>query len=258
MKRVLGFGLWVLGTLALASCAGAPSYPDPQPGYGQILVKLTGVPREGVKGPRMQDTSGAYSTERRSVEQGKDFERVDYDAIEDVVVVVDAGSVILTDVPLRDAEVPLLTITREGLDHLQIASGMHFTMRRTASRIRIKNERATALTLYGLSAEGQGFEVTVPASGEESVIVLRSGVYDILCDEDEALHCRWITTTTGYVWQGDSAHAAFFDYLAPADYELSVYAPRLPDWTGTVNVLSAKRSVIDANLTVNDLPKVRR
>lgn len=244
----------LIGTLG---CSSTPSYPAPTAGSGQILVQLNGQAKDGVTGPKKREVRGEYSIERENVEQGRAFERVDYDELEDVVVVLDGGVPILRDVPIGSASAPVLKVTEDGFDRLNIASGHQPNFHKLFTSIQVKNERGSKLTIYGFNEDGDSFEVTVPANGEATAKVSDDGTYEVYCDEDEALHCTWHAVTKGEVWVGPSDEAAFFDNLPPGEYEVRVFPPRLPDWSRTVKVSAGKRETITAELTVNDLPKAK-
>ncbi len=270
MKSILDFGFWILDwatrgigaagvcacTLLLGACATGPNYPDPQPGYGQILVKLNGVPKEGVTGPKREEVRGEYSSMLESVEQGKAFERVDYESIDDVVALLKDASSATTGfiAPLGSGT---LTVEEAGFDRLQVVSLAVAAKGTRPPSLTVTNMRATPVTIYGYSDDNRGFEVEVPANSTAEASVVGSGLFDVFCLEDPDLHCRWIVATEGWVWQGPSEHGAFFDELRGGDYEIHVYAPRLPVRTARASVTLGKRTQIAVDLTVNDLPKAK-
>lgn len=262
MRAILNFELrvanWVLAGvvagLCLTGCGGMPSFPDPQPGRGQIVIELQGEPREGVTGPVKETEIEEYQIKRVSVEQGKAYERVDYDEIEDVIVILNADVPTLRDVPAPDSRPRVLTISDDGFDRSQIATSSVASGRKSWSIITVVNERDQDLTLYGFSNDGASFEVLAPANGKATAKTLHSGTYEIYCDEDETLSCTWYATK-GNVWIGPSDEYPFFDYLPSGEYEICVYAPRLPEWSKIVKVTAGQRTSITAKLTVNDLPE---
>ncbi len=243
--------------LLLAGCALGPSYPEPQPDSGQILVHLRGVAREGVTGPATRESRDDYNVFRESVEKGSAFERVDYGAIEEVIVVLKPVAPEFTG-PVNQATLPELTLTQDGFDSTQVASrGLPGPGGSRASLV-LRNERATAVTIYGFSADDLGFEAVVPANSSAVATVSTAGVFDVFCLEDEQATCRWITEFRGSVWQGVSWHGAFFGGLPAGKYELEVYPPRLPIRHASATVELGKRTEVTVDLTMNDLPKARR
>jgi hypothetical protein len=251
----------VFACLLLGACSSTPSYPDPGPDRGQILVSFRGEPRDGVRGPKFESVILDYGTARESIEQGESFERVDYNEIEDVVVLLTAGQSrgplgFPADTPIGDGPATVLTVTDRGFDKVQVATGVSPQFRRLVTRLTIRNQRGEALTIYGLSDEGGSFEVAVPGKGEATVTLMEEGVYEVFCDEDESLQCTWYAVISGLVWSGSSDRGAFFDNLDPGPYHVTVYAPRLPVWTGRANVKAGMRETLTAGLSVNDLPEV--
>lgn len=240
---------WALAALLsvaiLAGCASAPSYPDPQPGSGQILVSLNGQARDGVKGPAREDEHGEYSITRTSVEKGRDFERVNYKAISDVVVILPEAAVPKPG-PVAGVEV---VVDDAGFSHSQLAMS-------PGAELTIRNDRDASLSIFAFS-DADFFELTIKPGASASTRVAASGTYEIACDEDESLACT-LFVTAGAHWTGTSDEGAFFDALPPGEYTVEVYAPRLPSSTHRLTVAGGKRQTIVVDLTVNDLPKAKR
>lgn len=233
----------------LAGCAGMPSFPDPEPGQGQIVVDLKGEPREGVGGPARETVIDGYSVGSQSVEQGKRFERVDYDAIEDVVVIVGAASGRRSTAPSAAA----VEITGDGFSRSQLLLAGNSSLPNTLT---VTNRRDDELTVFAFSDTDEYFEVTIKPGETGKVGRLAAGRYQMMSDEDEDLYCVLFVTEARLAWIGPSDDYPFFDGLAPGEYELRVYAPRLPEWSKLVNVTAGERTIVAARLTVNELPKV--
>lgn len=244
--------------LALSSCANGPSFPDPQPGKGQIVVSLKATPKEGVTGPRKDRVVDDYATSHESVESGKQFQRVKYEAIADTVVLCSGGTG-----PTKSS----LVAGKDGFDHSQAAlcnRGMS-----NPATLTVSNDRATALTLFatpredevvgvkrggGEEAPMQILELTLAPGQSGEMVFLRGAIYDLTCDEDEELSCV-VYVTNGGAWIGSTKEKAFFDGLAPGEYDLIVYGPRLPVVRKTVKVAAGARAQAEAELTVNRLHK---
>ena len=93
------FAALAVMAIVLMGCAGAPGYSEPQGSHGQLLVKLKGEPKKGLRGPRRDDIPEDYDFDLESGEQGRAFERVDYRDLPDVVVIADPGSALPGDGP---------------------------------------------------------------------------------------------------------------------------------------------------------------
>ena len=240
MNRLM-FGVAGFVALVMCACSSAPVYPQPSGNDGQILVQLEGKPKAGTKAAKTAEEREDYSTRRTSVEQGKSFERVDYDSIDDVVVVIlHSGPAAVSGKP-RDEEVE---VGGEALSRSQLLMqpGGNFTVR---------NTRDTALTIVGVSLEDI-FELKVGPNTSASIRVEKPGEYEITSDEDESLFAfMWVTLDAA--WIGNSRDDAFFDKFPPGDYSVSVHAPRLPCWYRKIKVEAAKRVDLTAELTVNDM-----
>lgn len=251
-RQTAVYGAALLLVLVLVGCGSTPNYPQPAGDNGQILVQLNGAPREGAPKAKTREVRGEYTTGRQSVEQGKAFERVDYDALEDVVVIVETGGAVLRDLPNLAPSAGEITVDDTGFNRAQYLArngkgGASFT---------VHNQRKQAVHLYGFSESDDSFEVEVSAGALGTVKVAKAGRYDVYCEEDDSLHCVLFVSNTGLDWIGSSDEDAFFDMLPPGDYEVHVHAPRLPVWSRTVKVTAGKRETLTAELTVNNLPKV--
>lgn len=236
------------GALCLAGCGGMPSFPDPDPGRGQIVVDLRGEPREGVGGPATEEVVGDYTISRRSVEQGQAFERVDYDEIEDVVV-------ISRDVPAAVADIPSLArleVTDDGFGAAQLLLAENPPL---PNKLTVHNGRESEVTLFAFSDTDEYFEVTVKPGETGEVKQLAAGRYEIMCEQDEDLECTLYVVDVPFAWIGSSDEYPFIDGLNPGEYTLEVHPPRLPTVMRDVRVTADERTIETIELTVNDLPK---
>lgn len=247
--------LATMSLLALSSCASGPSFPDPQPGKGQIMVSLKATPKAGVTGPRKDRVVDDYATSQQSVERGRQFERVKYDAVPDVVVLCSGGT------GPRSAA---LVAGKDGLDHDQLA--LSLAGAETPAKVSIANRRDTALTfvavprdteVLGAGPPGSAMiaDITVAPGQTATLNLVAAAIYDLSCDEDENLSCVVYVTNAG-AWIGSTRDKAFFDGLAPGEYDLVVYGPRLPVVRKTARVAAGARTQADAELTVNGLKRV--
>ncbi|MHC4408188.1 MAG: hypothetical protein ACYS0E_04485 [Planctomycetota bacterium] len=231
-------------------CASAPSYPEPQDGNGQILVKLEGEPKEGLLGLGRWGAPDDYDIKR---EEGGAFERVDYGHLPDVVVVADPGRALPVDSSAPAPAAAELELDEDGFSRVQLLAAAGG--RSGHASLTLLNRRSSAVHLYGFNETDASFEATVGANARTTVAVSETGRYDIFCDEDESLHCVLFVTDRP-AWIGSSDSGAFFDELLPQEYMVTVFPPRLPKWSRKVTVTAGKRATLTARLTVNNLPKV--
>ncbi|MBX3473868.1 MAG: hypothetical protein KF754_05755 [Planctomycetes bacterium] len=240
--------------VALAACSSAPALPDPAPGMGQILVSLKAVPKEGVKGPRRERVQDDYASSSHSVESGKQYQRVKYDAIADTVVLCSGGS------GPRSAA---LVAGKDGLDHTQVA--LSLAGGTGPAEVSVTNRRAAPLTFVAVprdvevvGAKGAGsariLDITVAPGQTAKLAIASTAIYDLTCDEDETLACVVYVTGAG-AWIGATDQKAFFADLQPGDYDIVVYGPRLPVVRKTVKVVAGQRAQTEAELSVNRLHK---
>jgi hypothetical protein len=242
--------------LALSACGSTRKLPEPQADSGQILVNLLGKPKEGVGGPKTEEERAEYSSIRVSIEQGDAFERVDYDKLSDVVVIVRRNGVEPSG-PFTlnsQAEVPELVIDEEGFNHQQLLSVLQTTSGKTAAKIAFRNKTSGTLNVFGFN-ENDGFDIEVKAGERAEATVASAGVYEIYTEQHEFAVCVLHVSGSDDVWFGATDQPAFFDKLTPGDYSVTVYPPRLPEYSHTLTVKAAKRETVDAVLTVNLLHK---
>ena len=253
MRTVHGAWCLVIGALMLSACSSTPSYPPPRADSGQILVQLQGSPREGVSGPKTEEVQEEYSRSRESVEQGRAFERVDYDEIDDVVVIVDAGAAVLTDSPLVLPDATEIEVDEDGFSRFQ-----YLGVRRTRGKatFTLQNSLDREIHVYGFNGNDDYFEQTVSSGTLATFAVSEPGRYEVFCEEEESFSCVLFVADGPFAWIGTSDEDAFFNYMPAGSFEVTVHAPRLPASTKTVTVAKGKRETVTADLTVNDLPKV--
>lgn len=228
-----------LACLLAAGCAGLPDFPPPAPDRGQILVHVVARQRSGVADPSVS----CYGTPPPSAERGEQYTRVDYGLLKDIAVVV-AGKGLGPDGPAPRTQ-SLRAGRRFDRDLVLLAPGGRTTLTLT-------NDRPTPVTLF-CRGDRDGFDVSVPAGERRSVTLREPGLYDLLCDEDEALRAQILVAPTSWAAQTPSGGWAVFDGLPPGTYAVTVTAPRLPGWSGTVSVAAGAREVREATVGVGNL-----
>ncbi|MHC4840296.1 MAG: hypothetical protein ACYTDT_04945 [Planctomycetota bacterium] len=242
--------LCALSLLLTVGCESTPDYPLPRTDEGQVLVKLVGVPKKGTSDPRREIVDD-YTGQELSVEQGKRFQRVDYNEMEDVVVVLEHGN----ERVRTGKQTPVYEIDEDGFD----ASLKAISLGGKGSVVSFMNDSDQKLTIFGINDNGDSFELTVASgeSGNLSRSKLKPGVYSVSVDELDIPEVTLIATD-GYSWNGNSEDMAFFADLVDGSYMLRVIAPRLPEVSQGIIVINGQRENVTVNLTVNDLPKAKR
>jgi plastocyanin len=237
----------LLALVVLAGCKSTPSYPDPATDEAQIVVLLKGQKRKGVTGPK-RDVSG-YSSVGRSIERGRQYKRVNYRQMDDIIVYLTGNN--LPSQGIAPAEVTL-TAGHDGFDHDQILAGPN-----GATRITLTNDRSDTVTLFCMGEQGDGFDVTLKSGESRTVTVKRPGTYPVECDEDESLQATLIVAPTDWATTGRAGSSVLFPGLPAGSFTAVVRAPRLPMWKTTSSVTLGTRATLEAVLTVNDLDSIR-
>jgi hypothetical protein len=230
--------------LLLTGCAGGPRWPDPAPDSGQLVVHLEGAARKGVRGPATE-AGGVYEGPR-SIEQGPQFERVDYSRIHDVIVILHDAP------PAADFPRAQLTLTPAGFDRGQVL----LTPVDGSAQLVLRNRTASPVTLWAMGPEGAAFELSIPARSTAQTQLAEPGEYEVLCEEAPEAAARVVVVANHAAWIGRSDQPAFFDALPPGTYALTVLAPRLPRWSGRAAVRAGERAEVRVPLSVNTLPSL--
>jgi hypothetical protein len=236
------------GPLALLLAIGCQSLPPPDRDRGQVIVELEAVPKAGLARWR---PGSSYDDSAPSL--GPAYERVNYDALPDMLVLLtgahldDAGPV------PREAQLKIeRRLERPTFDHQQILLGP-----RGMTKLWIENATDTNLSLYTEADQGDGFELDLAAGSRAPVSLSKPGVYNLRCAEEESLESELVVAGTTYARAGRSGETIFFDHVPPGDCVLTVLAPRLPPFSQSLAVRPGERLTVMAQLSVNALPHVR-
>jgi hypothetical protein len=229
--------------LLVAGCGG-PDHPLPKPDSAQVLVKLAARPKDGVKGPK-GDNSDGYSSAGMNPEKAKCYARVDYDDLEDIAVVLKGAGLGEGGPAPRTAK---LTISNDGPDHRLVLLGP-----KKHTQLTLRNEMNITLTLGCMGQSGDGFLTSVAPGKEGAVTLSDPGIYELNCDEDECLLVTLIVAPSTWAALGKSGEEVFFDGVAPGNLEVLIQAPRLPDVLQKVTATAGARATIEADISVNRL-----
>ncbi|KAF0243412.1 MAG: hypothetical protein FD180_3396 [Planctomycetota bacterium] len=234
--------LTLLALSVFAAGCGGKEYPQPKPDRAQLLVKLAARAKEGVKGPK-GDSGDGYSSAGMSPERAKCYERVDYDDLEDIAVLL-KGSSLGDGGPAPTSA--RLTISNDGPDHRLVLLGP-----KKHTQLTLRNSMKVTLTLGCMGPSGDGFLTSVPP-GQEGVVTLSDpGIYELNCDEDECLHVTLVVAPTTWAALGKSGDEVFFDGVVPGEIDVVIQAPRLPDVSRRVSATAGIRATVDAEVSVN-------
>lgn len=231
----------VLSVLLAGGCGGGGVPPVATgPDRAEVLVRVDALPRAGVKAPVRVEGYG-----RVNPEKGRRFARVDYRRMADIAVTLEGAGLAGGGPAPREAR---LVARTEGFDRdlVLLAPG-------GATDLRIENRRRDPVSLYA-AGDRDGFDVAVPAGGEAAVTLRVPGVYAIGCLEDETLEATAVVAPSAYAQLASSGGWALFRDLPPGIYRVTVRAPRLPAWTGTVEAPPGGRAELAARVSVESLP----
>lgn len=238
-------------SVGLAGCKSAQIFPQPTVDEGQVLVTLTGVPKAGVTGPS-EEISDSYSGDTMSVERGKRFQRVDYDEIENVVVILER--IDGTEIKANNLPAASIDFDEDGF------ISPFYTFKLVDDYLKLQNKSDDTLTVFFASRSDLAFDFVEKPNTESDVdskYFMQSdtiGEWTITIDEIDSAQAT-LLTTFGLAWIGSSDEQAFFGNLDDGEYIVKVIAPRLPVVTRTLTVTKGKRSAVNVKLTVNGLPK---
>jgi hypothetical protein len=242
MRRALA------GPLALLFAIACQSLPPPDRDRGQVVVELEAVSKAGLSRWR---PGSSYDDSAPSL--GPAYERVNYDALPDMLVLLTGARLDEAGPVPRKAQLKIeRRAERPAFDHQQVLLGPH-----GMTKLCIENVTDRSLSLYTEADQGDGFELDLEAGSRGQVTLSVPGEYHLRCAEEESLASELVVAGTTYASAGRSGDTIFFDHIPPGDCVLTVLAPRLPPFSQSLAVRPGERLTVMAQLSVNTLPHVR-
>jgi hypothetical protein len=231
-------------TLAFLQLAlvGCQSEPAPSPGMSGVSIRVVAEPKAGVK-----DVGGGVKVYDTPVvkEQGQ-FEKVDYSALDDIVVWVEPVS---PSAPVGSSVVRVSINAQKPAEKLSAVAAV-------GQRLILHNSGSAALNLYSVS-DGNDFDLGKVAAGGQGQYTVRSaGLIEVLAASDRdpvaeiyAAPSRWVALT-------HSGARVDFNNLPPGNYKVCSWHPRLPGTEASITLVPNQISKTTIKVGVNALPKV--
>jgi hypothetical protein len=228
----------------LAGCQAPP--PPPAAGMATLRVTVTAEPKTGVVTGNTHVLAYDTATPAASNSDGA-FERVDYTALDEIVVWVEGVHLPATN-PSQTNVVPVEISTGKSGDDLHVAG--------VGEIITFHNSGTKALNLYSVS-DGNDFDLgSVPAGGSAVYVAKSPGLIEVLTDGSEDPLARIYVAPSSLVRLTHAGATLDFPNLAPGKYEVHSWHPRLPG--RDISVLLQADHITDASIKVgvNELPKI--
>jgi len=237
MKCMVGI---ILG-LMLLPLAGCQSGPTPSSGMSAIRIDVIAEPKAGVKDP--SNRVGVYDTPAK--ERGA-FERVDYSALDEIVVWVE---------PVSSAAGSTATPLTIDVNAQKPAESLGGAVS-VGQRLIIQNSGSTAKNFYSVS-DGNDFDLgSVPAGGRGEYTVRSAGLIEVLAASVKEPVAQVYAAPSRWVKLTQSGTTVDFVDLPPGNYKVMSWHPRLPGTEFAVTLLPNQSTKTSIKVGVNALPKV--
>lgn len=220
------------------------------PGLSALRVKIIAEPKTGYRMPSRASVGGAYDSDydsSASTGDGTQFERVNYRALEDVVVWIEPEShVQLSPLP-SSINVPVAPHSGRSTSPSVFACG-------TGATVIFSNRSRSAESVYSLS-DPNDFDLGTIAPTEQAVFSPRApGLIEVLTDSSDDPVAIVYVAPTNHVQRVTSGKAAVFNNLPPGRYRVSCWHPRLPGASADVILVADILTETTLTVSVNLLP----
>lgn len=235
--------LVIIGLLLLP-LVGCQSALTPAPGLSTIRIKVIAEPKVGV---RVDNGVSLYDTSSSSNERGP-FERVDYSALDEIVVWIepaDAGKL----------APPRLSAATMDVNAQKPAASLSATAS-VGQRLIIHNNGSIARNFYSVS-DGNDFDLgTIPPGGRAEYVVRSAGLIEVLAASSKDPVAEVYAAPTQWVSLTRAGGTVDFTDLPPGRYKVVSWHPRLPGSESSVMLSPNQTANISIKVGVNALPKV--
>jgi hypothetical protein len=213
----------------------------PAPGTAVLRLHVVAEPKIGVL------AESPDSREYDDVSLTPGMEHLDYADLPDIVVWLEPAN----GGPDQACQ---LAPARIDIDSRHVASEMAATVS-VGQKIVVHNS-SMAADFYSVS-DGNDFDLgRIAPDASASYTVKSAGLIEVLTDSARDPVARIYVAPTPWVWLTTAGKTVEFRNLAPGQYKVVTWHPRLPGREITV-VLSANQVVtVAAKVGVNDLPKI--
>ena len=221
-----------------------------QPGMAGLIVRVRAEPKTGYVPPGTTAGSDPYASPNQAsaqVEFGR-FERIDYDALSDIVVWAAP----------RDARPPAVTPPVVTVDVPRIAPSGGGPVRATGvgGRVLARSRRDDPTGVYSVS-DGNDFDLgRLAPDGETAWSARTPGLVEVLCEAFPEPIAQIYIAPSGWVSTTRSGESVRFADLPPGRYRVVCWHPRLPGSETDVVLTPDRVTRVSLTVGVNSLPKV--
>lgn len=222
---------------------GCQSGPTPSAGLSGLRITVIAEPKTGVKDAGAH--VGVYDTP--ALKERGQFERVDYSALDEIVVWVEPAFPML-----RQPMLPPLTIevnAKKPVENLTSAGSI-------GQRLIVHNNGSTSGSFYSVS-DGNEFDLgSIPAGGRGEYTIKSGGLIEILSASAKDPVAQVYAATSRWVALTHSDATVDFSDLPPGQYKIYSWHPRLPGTEASVTISPNQVAKVSIKVGVNALPKV--
>ncbi len=229
-------------TSIFAMLAGCQTATPPIAGMAALQVKIIAEPKTGAP------SGDAYVSEYDTpIAPAGPFERVDYDALDDIVVWVESNA---ADEFFRTPD-PIDV----HIDPSKPAAGLTCVVC-ASQTITFHNDGSKAADIYSVS-DGNEFDLGTLAPGQTAKHIVNSAnLIEILADSQKDPVALIYAAPTPRVQLTHAGQTIEFNNIPPGQYTVHSWHPRLPGHEMTVNLSANKIADASIKVGVNGLPTV--
>ena len=254
MNRGWRLSWFVVTTIVGAGCRAPVQI---RPGLSAVRIEVRATPKRGYVGPSAQIGPGgdAYGMEFESAtgpREAASFERVDYRALDDIVVWIEPRSDAVASESAQDEPPVVITVSAPSAQHLDVP----LFVIGVGGRVEFVNRSGRDVLIYSVS-DANAFDAGVLApDGVASYRAVSPGLIEVLCESRDDPIAFVYVAPTRWAKRGRSGSDVVFTDLRPGRCRVSCWHRRLPGSNTDVVLVADKitRAVVSAG--VNALPKV--
>lgn len=226
--------------------AGCQTVAPPAPGMSGVHINVIAEPKAGVAaaaGPML-----VYDAPVSRSNGSGDFERVDYSALDEIVVWVEP-------VTARAVAQPQIASASIDVDAHKPAQNLARAVS-VGQQIILRNCGSKPGNFYSVS-DGNDFDLgSIPAGGQASCVVHSPGLIEIMSDSSKDPVAQVYAVPSRWVALARSGGSVNFSNLPPGRYKIASWHPRLPGYETIVALPADQVTSATIKVGVNALPKV--